>query len=120
MNDQQDSGYQGNGWDNHQGAPQGMELSTFPPQDYPPQQYPDYLRGSSPPGQQPPQQLQQQQQQGGGGGGEGGGGGYDEDVGPQITADIDRYCVHTHTHTHTHTHKTNVLFNTKISTIGLL
>ena len=82
MNEQQDGGYpmmdRGNGWDNQQG---GHENSTYPPQEpYPGEDlhhgYQDYPHGSSPDGQPQPQPQQ--------------GGGYEDDVGPQITADIDR------------------------------
>ena len=75
MNDQQDSGYPmdgGHSWENHQ----GLENSSYPPQqpyamNDSRREYQDYPHGPSPEGQQQP-------------------GGFDEEVGPQITADIDR------------------------------
>jgi C-terminal processing protease CtpA/Prc len=74
MNDQQDSGYPmdgGHSWENHQ----GLENSSYPPQqpyaiNDSRREYQDYPHGPSPEGQRQPE-------------------GFDEEVGPQITADID-------------------------------
>lgn len=79
MNDQTDGGYPQtdgpNSWDNYQGGgPPMQQNSTYPPHPYmgddARMQFQDYPSGPSPQGQ--------------------GHGGYDDEVGPQITADIDR------------------------------
>lgn len=84
---QQDGGYPQtdgvNSWENHQGVPPGQQNSTYPPHPADHWQFQDYPSGPSLQGQQQPNQQ----------------GGYDDDVGPQITADIDRYLPPTHTHT---------------------
>lgn len=80
MNDQTDGGYLqadgDNSWENHQGVPPGLQNSTYPPQPYMGDdarlQFQDYPSNPSPQGQGQPHGV------------------YDDEVGPQITADIDR------------------------------